>query len=72
MEIGIGLIILIIIGALLLLSIAGWGLFWLLVQLGVIVNEARKPAYTDTSDYSLKQGRDVGKDEQHRNHTGHE
>lgn len=57
------LIPVIICGILLLIPI-GWGIFLLLVQLGVIVNEARKPAYTDTNNYTLQQGRDVGRDEQ--------
>jgi hypothetical protein len=56
------LLMLFIVGSLILI-LFGWGLFWLLVQLGVIVNEARKPTYIDHSDYSLEQGRDVGQEE---------
>ncbi len=63
MELGIGLIVLIVFGGLLLLGALGWGFMLLLVQLGVIVNEARKPAYKDTGNYSLDQGRDVAKHE---------
>jgi|GEM_PF-698055 hypothetical protein len=37
----------------------GWGIFLLLVQLGVIVKEAQKPQHVDTFDYSLSQGREV-------------
>jgi hypothetical protein len=40
----------------------GFGVFWVLIQLGVIVNEASKPTYSDTNNYSLNQGREVGKE----------
>lgn len=54
---------LVVAGALLLAGI-GWGGFLLLVQLGVIVREAGKPQHVDTLDYSLKQGREVGREEE--------
>lgn len=37
----------------------GWGVFLLLVQLGVIVKEVQKPQHVDSFDYSLSQGREV-------------
>jgi len=43
-----------------LLAMIGWGLFWFLVQAGVIVSYARKPPHVDAGDYRLEQGRDVG------------
>ncbi len=52
------------VAGLLLLVAIGWGGFLLLVQLGVIVREAGKPQHVDTHDYSLKQGREVGREEQ--------
>lgn len=64
--ISIGLIILALLAVLLLLALIGWGGFWLLIQLGVIVHEARKPAYSDTNDYRLSQGREAGRDEPRR------
>jgi hypothetical protein len=44
-----------------LLAVAGigWGVFLLLVQLGVIVKEVQKPQHVDSFDYSLSQGREV-------------
>lgn len=55
--------LLLIVGGLLLLGMLGFGLFMLLVQLGVIVKKAGEPPYQDMSDYSLQQGREIGKDE---------
>lgn len=37
----------------------GWGIFWFLVQSGVIVQKALEPPTTDARDYSLDQGREV-------------
>jgi hypothetical protein len=54
------LILMLVIGGLLLVAALGWGVFLLLVQLGVIVKEAGKPQHADTYDYTLKQGREVG------------
>ncbi|NTV63553.1 MAG: hypothetical protein HGA65_08465 [Oscillochloris sp.] len=50
---------LIILAGLLLLSLVGWGIFWLLIQLGVIVQKAAEPPTTDTNNYSLDQGHDI-------------
>jgi hypothetical protein len=57
------LLALMILAGLLLLSAVGWGTFWILIQLGVIVQKAAEPPTTDTNDYSLSQGRDVGNGE---------
>ncbi|NNJ09340.1 hypothetical protein EKD04_003260 [Chloroflexales bacterium ZM16-3] len=57
------LLILMIIGGILLLFAVGWGVFWMLIQLGVIVQKATEPPTTDTNTYSLGQGRDVSNDE---------
>ena len=57
------LTILFLIVALLLLMIVGWGALLLLIQLGVIVKESSKPVHTDTSNYSLQQGREVGRED---------
>ncbi|MCU0490788.1 MAG: hypothetical protein MUD01_04340 [Chloroflexaceae bacterium] len=65
------MLLLIVIGAiaaLLFLALIGWGGFWLLVQLGVIVREARRPPHQDTGSYSLSQGHEVGRDERERVH----
>lgn len=59
---GILLVLLIVAGAMLLWMIA-WGLFWLLIQAGVIVQAARTPPTTDTNDYTLSQGREVKSEE---------
>jgi hypothetical protein len=58
------LILLLVLGGLLLLAALSWGGFLLLVQLGVIVHEAGKPMHLDSANYSLKQGREVGRDEE--------
>lgn len=48
---------------LVLLIVFGFGLFTLLIKLGVIVREAQRPPHIDSGDYRLSQGRDVGRDE---------
>ncbi|MEI7644212.1 MAG: hypothetical protein WCJ55_08020 [Chloroflexales bacterium] len=57
------LLLLMILVGILLLAGVGFGTFWVLIQLGVIVQKATEPPTTDTNNYSLSQGRDVGKDE---------
>lgn len=57
------LFILIVLAGILLLIGVGWGLFFFLIQLGVIVQKAAEPPTTDTNNYSLGQSRDVGKGE---------
>jgi hypothetical protein len=54
------LLLLIILAGILLLISIGFGIFWVLLQLGVIVQKASEPPTTDTNNYSLRQGRDVG------------
>ena len=39
--------------------IVGSGLFWLIVQLVVIVREAQRPPHQDAGGYSIDQGQDV-------------
>ena len=53
-------ILLVALCSLVLLATAGWWIFWLLVQLGVIVRAAQQPPHVDAGDYRLDQGRDVG------------
>jgi hypothetical protein len=53
---------LIVLAVILAIASIGWGTFWILLQLGVIVQEASKPPYIDNNDYQLKQGRDVGQE----------
>ena len=57
------LTILLVVAAILVLMIVGWGALLLLIQLGVIVKESSKPVHTDTSNYSLQQGREVGRED---------
>lgn len=59
---GLPLIALLLCG-LVLVTFFGFSLFMLLVKLGVIVREARRPPHIDTGDYRLSQGRDVGRDD---------
>lgn len=49
--------------AVVLSAVVGWGLFWFLVQAGIIISYARKPPHVDAGDYRLEQGREVGRDE---------
>ncbi|MEI7771309.1 MAG: hypothetical protein WCI67_15065 [Chloroflexales bacterium] len=58
-----GLLLLMILGGVLLLISVGFGTFWVLIQLGVIVQKAAEPPTTDTNNYALHQGRDVGEGE---------
>jgi hypothetical protein len=53
---------LIVLAVILAIASIGWGTFWILLQLGVIVQEASKPPHIDNNDYQLKQGRDVGQE----------
>jgi hypothetical protein len=46
-----------------LLITLGVGGFLVLVKLGVIVREASRPAYQDSGDYSIDQGREVRPEE---------
>jgi hypothetical protein len=42
-----------------LLAVLGVGGFMVLLKLGVIVREASRPAYQDSGDYRIDQGREV-------------
>jgi hypothetical protein len=57
------LLLVMILAGILLLASVGVGTFWALAQLGVIVQKAAEPPTTDTNNYTLSQGRDVGKSE---------
>jgi len=57
------MMVLLAIAAILLLIMIGSGVFWLLVQLGVIAQKAMEPPASDAGGYSLDQGRDVGRRE---------
>jgi hypothetical protein len=59
---GLPLVALLLCGVI-LLGLLGFGLFILLVKIGVIVREAQRPPHIDAGDYRLSQGRDVGRDE---------
>lgn len=55
---------LLIICAIVALAVIGVGGFIVLLQLGVIVREARRPAIEDRGSYSLDQGREVRPEEE--------
>ncbi|ACL24510.1 MAG: hypothetical protein KatS3mg055_3344 [Chloroflexus sp.] len=52
-------IIAIVIAGLIIVALIGSGIFWFLVQIGVIVQKAVEPPTKDFGSYSLDQGRDV-------------
>ena len=60
------LVTLLVIAALFVLAVVGWGTVMLLIQLGVIVKEADRPAHIDNSNYSLEQGQEVGRAKEQR------
>ncbi|MBO9347208.1 hypothetical protein QTO31_03895 [Chloroflexus sp. MS-CIW-1] len=51
--------IVILIAGLIVIALIGSGIFWFLVQIGVIVQKAAEPPTQDYGSYSLDQGRDV-------------
>ncbi|MBO9312237.1 MAG: hypothetical protein J7456_05230 [Chloroflexus sp.] len=53
------LFIVIIIAGLIVIALIGSGIFWFLVQIGVIVQKAAEPPTQDYGSYSLDQGRDI-------------
>ncbi|MFV9505309.1 MAG: hypothetical protein AB4911_12170 [Oscillochloridaceae bacterium umkhey_bin13] len=55
--------LILIAGAMFLWMIA-WGVFWFLVQTGVIVQKALEPPVSDQGTYSLEQGREVKSEQQ--------
>jgi hypothetical protein len=52
-------LLLLVLCAIGLLAVLGVGGFIVLVKLGVIVREASRPAYQDSGDYRIDQGREV-------------
>lgn len=54
------LLTLLIIAAILFVISIGFGIFFVLVQLGVIAQKALEPPTSDAGGYSLAQGREVG------------
>jgi hypothetical protein len=54
---------LLIIAAILFLISIGFGIFFVLVQLGVIAQKALEPPASDDGGYSLDQSREVGRTE---------
>jgi hypothetical protein len=60
---GTFLTVLVIVAALLFLWMIAWGVFWFLVQTGLIVQKALEPPATDTRNYNLEQGREVKSEE---------
>jgi hypothetical protein len=52
-------LLLVVLCAIGLVAVLGVGGFMLLVKLGVIVREASRPAYQDSGDYRIDQGREV-------------
>ncbi len=57
-------LVLAIICALLAIVVLGVGGFIVLLKLGVIVREARRPTHQDYGNYSLDQGREVRPEEE--------
>jgi flagellar basal body-associated protein FliL len=57
------LLILIVIAAVMFLWMIAWGVFWFLVQAGVVAQKAFEPPATDTRSFSLDQGREVKSEE---------
>lgn len=52
------IIVMIVVG-LIVVALIGSGIFWFLVQIGVIVQKAAEPPTQDYGSYSLDQGRDA-------------
>jgi hypothetical protein len=57
---------LVILCAIVALAVIGVGGFLVLLKLGVIVREASKPAYLDSGNYSIDQGREVRSEEEQK------
>jgi len=54
----------ILIVGILCLALVGWGIFWFLIQAGVVVQKAIEPPTTDSHDYRLEQGHEVRGEDQ--------
>jgi hypothetical protein len=57
------LIVLVIVAAVMFLWMIAWGVFWFLVQAGVIVQKAVEPPATGGPSFTLEQGREVKSEE---------
>jgi flagellar basal body-associated protein FliL len=57
------MLVLLIVAGVMMLWMVGWGIFWFLAQAGVVVQKAMEPPTTDTSNYTLNQGREVKSEE---------
>ncbi len=57
-ALGLGVVALVLCG-LVLLAVLSVGLITLLIKLGVIVRESRRPVHLDTGEYKLEQGHEV-------------
>lgn len=57
------IVVLVIIAAAMFLWMIGLGVFWFLVQTGVIVQKALEPPTTDSHSFTLEQGREVKSEE---------
>lgn len=57
------LFVLVIIAGLMFLWMIGLGVFWFLVQAGLIVQKALEPPTTDSRSFTLEQGREVKSEE---------
>lgn len=62
---GMLIIALVVCGAVLLFAV-GAGLVTFLIKIGVIVRAAQRPPHIDTSEYRLKQGREVRSENEQR------
>lgn len=57
------LTILVLVALALFLWMIAWGVFWFLVQTGVVVQKALEPPATDSRSFNLEQGREVKSEE---------
>ncbi len=49
--------------AVVLVALLASSIFWFLIKVGVVINEARKPPHIDAGDYRIDQGREVRTEE---------
>lgn len=60
---GTVIIVLLIVAVIMFLWMIAWGVFWFLVQTGVVVQKALEPPTTDSRSFSIDQGREVKSEE---------
>ena len=60
---GVALTVLVLVALALFIWMIAWGVFWFLVQTGVVVQKALEPPTTETSSFTLEQGREVKSEE---------